>query len=95
MCRYNNQESNQQLRNRQQENQPPRQGNIRQVEPRIAESTARRILNQIPASILITTNEIRAILSATTEFDNRSFDTQVDDNWSIPSTESETTFENV
>jgi len=76
MCQYNNQENNQQLRNRHQENQLPEQGTIRQVEPRIAETTARRILNRIAASILITTNEIRAILSTAAEFDNRSFVTQ-------------------
>jgi len=77
MCKVQNKEDNQQVR----QTSPDKDQPIWDI------PVARRPRRIPPVSI----NDIRRILAATEEFDNRSYDTIIDDNWSIASSDIATT----
>jgi len=77
MCKVQNKEDNQQVRQTSPDNDQP-----------IWDIPVPRRPQRIPP---VSINDIRRILAATEEFDNRSFDTVIDDNWSITSSDTATT----
>jgi len=77
MCRIQNKEDNQQIRQTNPTNDQP-----------IWDIPVPRRPRRIP---LISIIEIRNILAATEDFDNQSFDTEIDENWSITSSDTATT----
>jgi len=77
MCKVQNKEDNQQVRQTSPDNDQP-----------IWDIPVPRRPQRIPP---VSINDIRRILAATEEFDNRSFDTVIDDNWSFASSDTATT----